>query len=65
MQTYGCAKCGRYSETIFTHFLHEFTDHLHVDIGLKQADARLIMYGCQPFVIRTLWALWGWPEIRN
>jgi hypothetical protein len=43
MQTYHCNHCGIECATIFDVFLHIFTDHLHVDIGLDPVESKRLL----------------------
>jgi hypothetical protein len=38
-QTYQCSHCGQTVSSIFGVFLHIFTTHMHVDIGLDPPES--------------------------
>lgn len=59
MQTYYCNHCGMNCDTIFNVFLHIFTDHMHTDIGLEKAEARVLVGQTQPYRVRVMFY---WPN---
>jgi hypothetical protein len=40
-------------------FLHIFTDHMHTDIGLEKAEARVLVGQTQPYRVRVMFF---WPN---
>lgn len=51
MQTYSCQHCRTEHETVFTLFLHIFTDHMHVNIGLLPAESRGLILWTEPYKV--------------
>lgn len=56
MQTYCCNHCGLNCDTMFSVFLHIFTDHMQTDIGLEQDECRRLIGNTQPYELKT-WAI--------
>jgi len=49
---YFCSQCGLESSSIFETFLHIFTTHLHVDIGLSQEESKRLLSQTRPLKVR-------------
>jgi hypothetical protein len=56
MQTFCCNHCGLNCETVFSVFLHIFTDHMHTDIGLEKDECQRLIGKTQPYRLKT-WAI--------
>jgi hypothetical protein len=59
LQTYYCNHCGMNCETIFSVFLHIFTDHMHVDIGLGKDESSVLVNKMKLYRIRVSYF---WPN---
>jgi hypothetical protein len=53
MQTFCCNHCGLNCETMFSVFLHIFTDHMHTDIGLEKDECQRLIGKTQPYKLKT------------
>lgn len=47
--------CKAARQTIFELWLHIFTDHLHRDMGLGQAESAAMLNSSRPYVPPMMW----------
>lgn len=48
-QRYYCNHCGEQQPTIFLVFLHIFTDHMHLDMGLAKQESLDLLPHCHEY----------------
>jgi hypothetical protein len=49
-QTYSCSHCGQMCETPGDTFRHIFSFHLHKDIGMGKAEAKVVLGHFEPYM---------------
>lgn len=50
-QIYSCRQCRFLGPTIFSVFLHIWTEHLKVDVGLDREEARELLWTTAPYLV--------------